>query len=153
GGVGKTTLTAALSGCAAQEDGGKARVGIVDLDPQQSLAKWWKRRGQPEGQKGSPTILSGGDSAIRAREPATAGGLFDILFLDGPPAFLETMAEMVAAADFTLIPMKPSVVDLLASEDAVVLAREHASDFLVAFNDVGSKEKAAEKARAILFNS
>jgi chromosome partitioning protein len=153
GGVGKTTLTAALSVCAAQEEDGKRRVGIVDLDPQQSLARWWQRRGQPQGEPGSPTILSGVDSAVEAVERATHSGLYDILFLDGPPAFLETMAEMVAAADFTLVPMKASLVDLLASEDAVVLARERAEGFLVVFNDVGSKEKAVEKARAILFNS
>ena len=153
GGVGKTTLTAALSVHAAQEDDAKRRVGIVDLDPQQSLAKWWKRRGQPEGQRGSPTILSGVDSALEAVERATQSGLYDILFLDGPPAFLETMGEMIAAADFTIIPMKASVVDLLASEDAVVLARERAADFLVVFNDVALKEKAVEKARGILFNN
>jgi chromosome partitioning protein len=153
GGVGKTTLTAALSVCAAQEDDGKRRIGIVDLDPQQSLARWWNRRGQPQGQPGSPTILAGVDSAVEAVERAAQSGLFDILFLDGPPAFLETMQEMVAAADFTLIPMKASVVDLLASEDAVVLARERADGFLVVFNDVAPKEKAVEKARGILFNS
>ncbi len=152
GGVGKTTLTAALAVCAAQEDGG-CRVAIVDLDPQQSLAQWWKRRGQPEGQKGSPTILAGLDSAMEAVERATESGFYDILFLDGPPAFLTTMEEMIAAADFTLIPMKASVVDLLASEDAVVLARERAAGFLVALNDVAPKERAVEKARAILFNS
>src|SRR5262245_19977335 len=153
GGVGKTTLTAALSVHAAQEEGAKHRVGIVDLDPQQSLAKWWKRRGQPQGKPGSPTILAGVDSAPEAVERATHSGLYDILFLDGPPAFLETMGEMIAAADFTVIPMKASVVDLLASEDAVVLARERAADFLVVFNDVAPKEKAVEKARSILFNN
>ena len=151
GGVGKTTLTAALAVCAAQDGG--CRIGIVDLDPQQSLAQWWKRRGQPEGKKGSPTILDGVDSAVEAVERATESGFYDILFLDGPPAFLTTMEEMIAAADFTLIPIKASVVDLLASEDAVVLARDRAAGFLVAFNDVAPKEKAVEKARAILFNS
>ena len=153
GGVGKTTLTAALSVYAAQEDDAKRRVGIVDLDPQQSLAKWWKRRGQPEGQPGSPTILAGVDSALEAVERATQSGFYDFLFLDSPPAFLATVEEMVSAADFTLIPIKASVVDLLATEDAVVLARESAGSFLVVFNDVAPKEKAVEKARAILFNS
>jgi chromosome partitioning protein len=153
GGVGKTTLTAALSVVAAQEDGARHRVGIVDLDPQQSLAKWWARRGSPKEEKGGPTILPGVDSAIKAVELATESGLFDVLFLDGPPAFLTTMEEMIAAADFTLIPIKPSVVDLLATEDAVVLARDRAAGFLCVFNDVAPKEKAVEKARAILFNN
>src|SRR5262245_6117432 len=91
GGVGKTTLAAALSVHAAQEEGVKRRVGIVDLDPQQSLAQWWQRRGHPENQPGSPTILAGTDSAVEAVERATESGLYDLLFLDGPPAFLEMM--------------------------------------------------------------
>jgi chromosome partitioning protein len=153
GGVGRTTLTAALSVCAAQEDDGRRRVGIVDLDPQKSLAEWWKRRGRPDRQKYSPTILTGVDSAAEAVERATESGLFDILFLDGPPAFLSTIKEMIEAADFTLVPIKASVVDLHAAEDAVVLARHHAAGYLIVFNDVGAKEKAAEKARALLFNN
>jgi chromosome partitioning protein len=153
GGVGKTTLCAALSVCAAQEDNAKRRVGIVDLDPQHALARWWQRRGRPSQEKASPTILSGVNSAIEAVERASESGLYDILFLDGPPAFLVTMQEMITAADFTIIPIKPSIVDMLATEDAVVLARDRAAGFLVVFNDVAPKEKAVEKARAILFNS
>lgn len=154
GGVGKTTLSAALGVCASQEEGGKhRRVGIVDLDPQKSLVAWWKRRGKPQHEKGSPTILEGVDSAAEAVERARESGLFDLLILDGPPAFLTTLEEMISSADFTLIPVKPSIVDILASEDAVVLARDAGASFFCVFNDVGSKEKAVVKARSILFNS
>jgi chromosome partitioning protein len=152
GGVGKTTITAALAVHAAQEDECKRRVAIVDLDPQKSLVEWWKRRGRPEGKPGHPTILEGVDSAIEAIERAEQSGLYDIVFLDGPPAFLTTMEEMIAAADFTLIPVKPSVVDLLATEDAVMLARDAAAGYAVVFNDTGAKENAVESARSILFN-
>src|SRR5262245_35072786 len=153
GGVGKTTITASLAVHAAQEDGAKPRVAIVDRDPPKSLIEWWKRRGKPQGQPGHPTILEGVDSAIDAVERAEQSGLYDIVFLDGPPAFLATMEEIIAAADFTLIPVKPSIVDLLATEDAVVLARDAASGYAVVFNDIAANEKAAEKARSILFNN
>jgi chromosome partitioning protein len=153
GGVGKTTIAASLAVHAAQEDGCKRRVAIVDLDPQKSLVEWWKRRGKPEGQPGHPTILEGVDSAFEAVERVDHSGLYDIVFLDGPPAFLTTMEEMIAAADFTLIPVKPSIVDLLATEDAVVLSRDAAAGYAVVFNDIAPNEKAAEKARSILFNN
>ncbi len=42
GGVGKTTLTLKL-GCAAASEA-KNKVAVLDLDPQQSLSQWYKRR-------------------------------------------------------------------------------------------------------------
>ena len=48
GGVGKTTLASALAVRAAKES---KRVAMVDLDPQGSLAAWWKRRGGSENPK------------------------------------------------------------------------------------------------------
>ena len=151
GGVGKTTLSAALAVQATRESQGKARVAMVDLDPQRSLVEWWKRRGKKAD---SPTIFEGVDSAIDAIERAERDG-WDWLFLDGPPAFLVVMEEMVSAADFTLIPVRPSVVDLLSSEDAVVLAREADAAFLVVLNDVGAqeREKVVRLTREALFSS
>jgi cellulose biosynthesis protein BcsQ len=61
--------------------------------------------------------------------------------------------ECIAAADFTLIPVKPSMVDLLATQDAVSLARGANADFLCVFNDVGAREKIVDKARALLFSA
>jgi chromosome partitioning protein len=125
---------------------------MVDLDPQKSLVEWWKRRGKPAAKPGHPEIFEGVDSAVDAVERADLAG-WDWCFLDGPPAFLHTMEEMIAAADFTLIPVKPSVVDLLATEDAVVLAREAKTEYLVVFNDVGRNERVVDKAREVLFNN
>jgi chromosome partitioning protein len=125
---------------------------MVDLDPQKSLVEWWRRRGKPGGTPGHPEIFEGVDSAVDAVERADLAG-WDWCFLDGPPAFLHTMEEMIAAADFVLIPVKPSVVDLLATEDAVVLAREAGTGYLVVFNDVGTKERVVDKAREVLWNN
>jgi chromosome partitioning protein len=142
GGVGKTTLAAALAVRAARDS---KLVAMVDLDPQKSLVEWWKRRGRTE----NPTIFEGVEAAADAVERADMAG-YEWCFLDGPPAFLTVLEEMVSAADFTLIPVKPSVVDLLATEDAVVLARDAGAPFLCAFNDVGVQERVVEKAREVL---
>ena len=144
GGVGKTTLAAALAVRAAQDS---ERVAIVDMDPQRSLISWWQRRGRT----GNPCIFEGADTAHDAVERLQLDG-WDYVILDGPPAFLTVIEEMIVASDFTLIPVKPSVVDLLATQDAVSLAREADARFLVVFNDVAPKERVVEEARRALFN-
>ena len=148
GGVGKTTLCAALAVRAFQD---KKRVAMVDMDPQKSLIAWWQRRGNTD----NPHIFEGPDTAFDAVEAlemdASAGGPWDYCFLDGPPAFLTVVEEMIRAADFVLIPVKPSMLDLLASEDALSLARQAGAVYRVVFNDVGPKEKIVDKAREFLF--
>lgn len=139
GGVGKTTLAAALAARAARESG---RVAMVDLDPQQSLAEWWNRRGTPD----NPCIFTGAEIAADAVEALRLDG-WDWVFLDGPPSHLTILQEMLAAADFAMIPVKPSAIDLLATEDAVTYAREAGGRFVVVLNDVGPREKLAAKAR------
>src|SRR5262249_12458478 len=149
GGVGKTTLTAALAVRAAQERDGKARIAIVDLDPQKSLAKWWNRRPRLKDDE-SPQILTGVDEANDAVERAHQVG-YDWIFLDGPPAFLTTIKQMIAEADFVLVPIKPSTADLQAAEDVIALARKGGKQYRCVFNDVGRNEKVADKIRADLF--
>jgi chromosome partitioning protein len=146
GGTGKTTLSAALAVRAAKDS---KRVAMVDLDPQKSLVQWWQRRGGPKAD--NPRVFEGVDTAADACERAFLDGC-DFLFLDGPPAFLTVMQEMIETADFTLIPVKPSMADLLATQDAVAMATEALAAFLCVFNDVGPKEKVAASARQFLFS-
>jgi chromosome partitioning protein len=156
GGVGKTTIAASLAVRAAQErfrDGKamrKARVAIVDLDPQNSLGLWWKRRPRLKDDE-SPCLFTGVTDAADAVERANLAG-YEWCILDGPPAFLTTVEDMIKAADLALIPVKPSTTDLYATQDTVVLARKSGKPFLLVFNDVGPKEHVAKKARQDLFS-
>ena len=145
GGVGKSTLAAALAVRAARDS---KRIAMVDLDPQKSLVEWWARRGKTD----NPTIFEGADTAADAVESLQLDG-WDFVFLDGPPAFIGVMEEMIEAADFVLIPVKASMIDLLATQDAVALAREANAKFLVVINDVGPRERLVESARELLSNA
>ena len=60
---------------------------------------------------------------------------------------------MIKAADFVLIPVKPSMIDILATQDAVAMAREANATFAVVFNEVGPRERIVDKARELLFSA
>lgn len=145
GGVGKSTLASALAVRASKES---KRVAMVDLDPQRSLVEWWQRRGRTD----NPTIFENAASAVDAVEALQLDG-WDWVFLDGPPAFISVMEDMIQAADFALVPVKPSMIDLLATQDVVNLSKEAGRRFLVVFNDVGPRERVIDGARAVLANA
>jgi chromosome partitioning protein len=131
GGVGKTTLASALAVRATRENRGRARVAMVDLDPTGSLAAWWKRRGATK----NPEIFGNVDTASEAIERLQLTEAPDYCFIDTPPAFVATMEDAVAHADLVVIPLRPSALDLLGSEDAVLMAREAEVPYLCVIND------------------
>jgi chromosome partitioning protein len=147
GGVGKTTLASALAVCATRENKGRARVAMVDLDPQGSLAAWWKRRGSSK----NPEIFSNVDTASEAIERLLLTEAPDYCFIDTPPAFIATMQDAIASADLVIIPLRPSALDLIGSEDAVLMAREAGVPYLCVINDVDPRwTKCTRDARGYL---
>ena len=60
GGVGKSTLTAALAVRASRDN----QVCVVDLDAQGTYSDWYARRGSPD----NPALLTGEDRASDAVE-------------------------------------------------------------------------------------
>jgi chromosome partitioning protein len=143
GGVGKSTLAAALAVRAAQD--GDRRVAIVDLDAQQTLAAWFKDRSI----KDRPEVFGGELSPASAVEKLSLAG-WDLVFLDGPPSFLELVKEAIEVADLVLIPVKPSVPDLRSTQDAVVLARQARKPILVVINDATARDNTVDTTRAVL---
>ena len=119
---------------------------MVDLDPQKSLVEWWKRRGKT----GNPTIFENADTAAEAREALEqTGGL-------GVPrrasGFLTAMTGDDRNRGLVIVPIKPSMIDILATQDAVAMARAAGARFTVVFNDVGARERVVEKARELLLS-
>ena len=145
GGVGKTTLASALAVRAARES---KRVAMVDLDPLASLAAWWKRRPRVKPDD-PPTIFTGADTASDAVEALERDG-WDYVFIDTPPAFVATIEDAIANAALVLIPLRPSSLDLIASEDAVMMSREASKPYLCIINDAEPKWKTTHSAKDYL---
>ena len=115
GGAGKSTLAANLAVAFAEG----ARVAVLDIDPQRSLARWHGLRGAR-----APGVTLSEVSGWRL--PAEIERLrreHDVLIVDSPPQ-VETDAKIaVRAADLVLVPLQPSPPDLWAAEGTLALAR------------------------------
>src|SRR5689334_10719665 len=103
GGVGKTTISSALAVRAAEES---KRVALLDLDPQESLASWWTRRGKTKNPK-----LFEIDATTEAIELLLSEG-WEWVFVDTGPAKLDLIESGIAVADLILIPTRPSALDV-----------------------------------------
>lgn len=111
GGSGKTSLAASLA-VAATEDG--ETVVAIDTDPQRSFAAWGKRR-QADG----ITIEVAEPAKVRqALDRAKAAGA-SLVVIDTPGIFGAGVAVALQDADFVLIPVKPSILDVEATRPTV----------------------------------
>lgn len=114
GGSGKTTISLNLAIAATLQ--GQSAV-IIDLDPQQSAARWARLRSSDV-----PVIIPGhGPNLADLVERARDGGA-DLVIIDTAPK--SESAALVAArlADLILIPCQPSSLDLDAVADTVNIA-------------------------------
>lgn len=106
GGVGKTTLAAAVA-VAHQRAG--AQASLVDLDQQGSAAAWSRLRGNepPEVTTAHPPSLGW------TLEAAEKKGM-SLTLIDTAPRERAGAAEAAKRADLVLVPCQPSMPDLLA---------------------------------------
>lgn len=128
GGVGKTTLTTTL---ATEAAGGAKKVGVVDVDPMQSTARWFELRDEGRG----PVLVTDATSVAEAATALAADG-WDYLFVDTPPGPLSAVIAAVKSADLVVIPCRPSPIDVEASDLIVELVRKEGKPFVFIVNAV-----------------
>ena len=144
GGAGKSTLARQLAVLAGQD----GPSWIIDRDPQQTSAKWMRRRQegapgaeQPELIDLEGTPLTKAAAALKA-QPGT-------LFIDTRPAVTEQEAEAARVADLVLVPVKPSLDDLEAVGDTLAMLRKLDRPAILIVN-LAKNERRAIEARAAL---
>ena len=107
GGAGKTTLTV---NCAVAAAARKKRVLIVDLDAQASAENWYQDREAETPQLVKVTTWDLPDALARAKTAR-----FDYVMIDTPGRDEPSTTAAIRAADFCIIPCRPTPVDLKAT--------------------------------------
>lgn len=122
GGTGKSTLTAHLA--VEAERSGAGPVAVVDTDPQGSLAAWWNQRA-------AETPLFAAVDVVRLAEhmEALQRERVNLVVIDTPPAFMETIRAAIGVAEVVLIPARPSPHDLRAVGVIVEMAEQAGKPF------------------------
>ena len=117
GGSGKSTLAVGLA-VAAIEQG--ERVGLVDADPQGTVASWSGRRGA-----NSPGIVrvSNGTDIERALVALERGGA-TFAIIDTAAGANAASTSAIYAADLCLIPARPSPADIEAALPTLATIRK-----------------------------
>jgi chromosome partitioning protein len=126
GGSGKSTLAASL-GVAAMEAG--ERVFMLDMDPQRSLLNWAQMRGDEE--PGVEAVTAGRLAGALA---ALERNGFTLAIIDTPGVEGGASVAAMKCADLNIIPARPNVFDLWASETTRKALREQRADFVFALN-------------------
>ena len=147
GGAGKTTLAAQLAVVWARQG---ARVAVLDIDPQGSLAAWIDLR---RARLGTEAIgfdfaaLPGWRAAQWVEDRAREA---DLVVIDGPP-HAETEARIaVRVAGLVLIPVQPSPLDLWATEATLKMVRDERRRVLIVLNRVPPRSSLTDDIAAAL---
>lgn len=143
GGTGKSTVVVHLAVCAMRQ--GKA-VAVIDLDPQASARHWVERRANDD----IAVIAATAQELPRLLEGARKQKA-DLVVIDTAGRSDVTTAHVIEVADLILIPCRPSIYDLEASQrtaERIIKAGGKRAIFVL--NAVPSRGVRAQEAREAL---
>jgi chromosome partitioning protein len=132
GGCGKTTIAMNLAGVLGSEGG--LRVLLIDADPQASAQHWAMRA--VDGQLPFEVMTHPHEDIHRKIRDMAAKG-YDVILVDCPPGASQLVSGKdshtsisrmaILAADLVIVPVRPSMLDYLASHQLLPLLKDVAA--------------------------
>lgn len=143
GGVGKTTLTAAIG--VEAEAMGKSPVVLIDTDPQQNLSKWWNRREQK-----TPLFASVEIEKLPAYLDDLKNAGVALVVIDTQGAITSDVRKVIACADLVLIPTRASAMDLDVIGETVEMVERAGKRIVFAINGAANRASITGKTAIVL---
>ncbi len=143
GGSGKTTLAGHLA--VQAEMSGSGPVGLIDVDPQGSLADWWNERTAP-----NPFFIQTAVPRLAEDIKELAAHGMELLIIDTPPALTATIADVIRVADLVVIPTRPSPHDLRSIGATMELVEHLGKPLVFVVNGAAARARITSEAVALL---
>jgi len=150
GGAGASTLARELGVLAASEG---RRVVFIDLDPQATLSKWWNRRTANATEPPNPALAAvAPELLVAVLAKLRDAGTTDLAVIDVPPSVHNFLLTVMRAADFILVPSRPTSDDFDALPAVVEMIEQSGKRYAFAVNQApaGRRIRAVEEAIPIL---
>ena len=145
GGSSKTSLTCNLAVRAA-DDG---QVSLMDVDPQPSLTIWYDHRRRGVGGT-NPGLLRREQGSLIERVDLLKNAGADWIFMDLPPGDFDLIEPGIIAADFVIVPVRPSPIDFEAFDPVVELCDTHDKPFCFVLTQFDKSWKLSQSAKPFL---
>lgn len=145
GGVGKTTLTAAVAVEACRSG---HSVALFDFDQIKGLSRWFDLR-ERNLESSQPKLIDQCATIDEALKRARAVKI-DWLMIDTPPAGLHRIQSAVAVADLVVIPSRPSPLDVMSMDAIFEICHQAGRPHLLVLNATTRNSEMSVGARNFL---
>jgi len=141
GGSGKTTIALHLAVASSEAQS----TIVIDIDPQRSAAGWARiRDGKP------PEVFEGAASTVPAMLTAARDDGIALVVIDTPPHSTAEASRVLSAADLIIVPVRPTVLDLMALEATQRLTQAAARPAVAVLSAVPARGPEADEAEHVL---